>query len=437
MLAAVEGVSIQGDRVRFSPDLCEKYLTLFRQEELAARSQEGYRMEGPWYPSNILDPDSGEIRPGSREDVRDLVRLCSALGITRRVCPLAPKDVPPEIEAVTAWKIALENSADIWGGPLTSTDEVDCVAEMAQVVGIKGAVWCTEIMISPLTINPEAMSLILHYLKKGTLVHGEPGPMISAGCTGPVFAPAFFAQALAEWLGAYIILKALSGGRLGNSHEFRTLFNGGLHFEPMHFDMRHGAVVFGTPEALLFRATARQVFRHLGGRPEIGGAFRTSAKQLDAQAIAQRAMSVVAEALDGVRVFVAAGSLANDQAVSPDLLVIDREIVRYAARVARGLHYIADSAQTLDAIRDVGPEGTYLAHPTTLEHYRQTYDFPDLFDHQTLSQWLGSGAVTLRQNICRLMEEKLARYDYRLDRDVQERLDAIYRRFAKARGASL
>ena len=47
MLAAVEGVSIQGDRVRFSPDLCEKYLTLFRQEELAARSQEGYRMEGP------------------------------------------------------------------------------------------------------------------------------------------------------------------------------------------------------------------------------------------------------------------------------------------------------------------------------------------------------------------------------------------------------
>jgi hypothetical protein len=35
------------------------------------------------------------------------------------------------------------------------------------------------------------------------------------------------------------------------------------------------------------------------------------------------------------------------------------------------------------------------------------------------------------------MEEKLARYDYRLDRDVQERLDAIYRRFAKARGASL
>jgi len=366
-----------------------------------------------------------------------MIRLCSAMGITRLISPLAPKDVPPEIEVITAWKLALENSEEIWGGPLTSVDDLECVHEMTQAVGIAGPIWCTEVTISPLTINPQAMDLILAYLDKGLLVQGEPGPMISAGCTGPVFAPAFFIQAVAEWLGAYVILKVISDDQLGNDWRFRTLFNGGLRFEPMHFDMHGGSIAFGTPESLLFRLCARQIFRHLGGSREVGGAFRTCAKEIDAQCIAQRVMNVFAEALDGVRVFVAAGMLANDDAVSPELLVIDAEIMDHVRRVVRGMTFVDDPEKSLQAIADTGPGGNYLCHETTAELYQDTYSFPGLFDYQTLPQWHASASPSLIEKAQGFIREKLAGYEFRLDLAVQQQMDRIYKTYTKAKGVEV
>ena len=435
MLSVSEGVSVEEQRVRFSSDLCERYLDRFRTEQQDAPRCEDYRLEGPWYPSNILEAETGRIRPGTCEDVRRLIRLCSAMGVTRLIPPLAPKDVPAEIEVMTSWKLALENSSDFFGGPLTSVEDVECALKMASVVGIKGPIWCAEVTISPLTINPHAMDLILAFLDRDCLVQGEPGPMISAGCSGPVFSPAFFIQAVAEWLGAYIILKVISQGRLGNAQRFRTLFNGGLRFEPMHFDMRNGAVAFGTPESLLFRLAARQIFRFLGGSPELGGAFRTCSKQLDAQCIAQRAMNVLTEALDGVRVFVAAGMMANDDVVCPELLIIDAEILDYVRRVTGGLDYLADHEASLRTIEEIGPGGNYLSHETTMKHYRRAYSFPKIFDYRTLMQWNTAKGPTLLERARTIIEEKLAAYEFRLDEDKQRALDEIYTTYVKSKGA--
>lgn len=433
-LATVHGLSVASGRVHFTNDICEKYLAIFAEEQKRAPRYDTFKLEGPWYPGNILDAGSGKVRPGTCDDVCRLIRLCSALGITRLISPLAPKDVPPEIEVITAWKIALENSADIRGGPLTCADEVECALEMARAAGVEGPIWCTEVTISPLTINPQAMDLILAFLDRGALVQGEPGPMISAGCTGPVFSPAFFIQAVAEWLGAFIILKVISDDRLGNAHQFRTLFNGGLRFEPMHFDMQGGSIAFGTPESLLFRLAARRIFRYLGGSRELGGAFRSCAKQLDAQCIAQRSMNVLAEALDGVRVFVAAGMLANDDVVSPELLVIDREIMDYAIRIMRGLDSADDPEESLRVISEAAPDGDYLSHESTVQRYREMYSFPKVFDYQTLTQWEAADTPSLTDRARRIIEEALAGYEFELDVSVRKQLDSIYATFKKAKG---
>ena len=434
MLSSVAGLRVGCGRVRFSRDVCERYLDLSRREQQALPVCNTLRLEGPWYPGHILDASADQPRPGTREDLRKLVRLCCALGVTRPVAPLAPRDVPPEIEAVTAWKIALESGQGVGGGPLASVDDFDCVLDMAQAVGRGGPIWCTEVTISPLTINPRAMDLVLAYLDRHCLMQGEPGPMLSAGCTGPVFAPAFFVQGVAEWLGAYIILKAISDDRLGSAPQFCTLFNGGLRFEPMHFDMRSGCVAFGTPESLLFRMAARQIFRHLGGRPELGGSMRTCSKQLDAQNIAQRSMNLLAEALDGVRCFVGGGMLANDDAVSPELLVIDLQLIRCVERVVRGLDYADDIEESLAAIRDVGPGGSYLAHASTAKLHRKVYGSPELFDYRTLSQWRSTPPKPLVERAQAQVADALAGEAFRLDPHVQAQLDRVYAAYVGAKG---
>ncbi len=426
MLSSVDGISIDGTRLYFADDICEKYLALFKEEEENSPPYNEFKMEGPWYCSNIIDLKSSQVRVATRDDVIKAVRLCSALDIIRPVCPLAPKDVPPEIESIASWKIALENSTKIKGGPLTSPEEVECALEMTEAVGIKGPIWSTEITISPLTINPKAIDLILRYLDKGMVIQGEPGPMISAGCTGPIFAPAFFIQAVAEWLGAYIILKVISNGKLGNFHQFKTLFNGGLCFEPMHFDMKYGSIAFGTSESLLFRLATREIFRFLGGKQGIGGAFRSSSKRVDAQAISERTMNVLTEALDGVKIFVAAGMLGNDEIFSPELLMIDIQIIEYIKRITEGISYVDEIGKSFETIRDIGLQGNYLSHDSTIEQYKKTYYFPELFDHQTLAQWNSSGSPKMAEKIARVIEEALDGYDYQLGDKVQKEIDKIY-----------
>lgn len=433
-LVANEGVTVEGGRVFFGDDLCEKYLAMFREEEKNAPTFDPIRLEGPWYPSMILDADAGKARPGTRDDTRRLVRLCNALDVERRIAPLAPKDVAPALEAVTAWKIALENGDRVWGGPLQSLDDFEVAMEMAEAAKLPGAAWCTEVTISPLTINPQAMDLVLRHVDGDMAMRGEPGPMISCGCTGPVFAPAFFIQAVAEWLGAYIVLKLVSGDRLGNDHEFHTLFNGGLRFEPMHFDMRSAAVAFGTPESLLFRLAARQVFRYLGGNPQVGGAMRTCSKELDAQNIAERSMNALAEAMDGVRCFCAAGTMANDWMVSPELIVIDREIVRIVERVVRGLDVVGDVDQSVETIASVVETGNFLEHETTMLYLRDTYSFSELFDTRTYAQWEAARPPSLIERARRIMDKALESYEFELPAEARATIDAIYDRYRRAKG---
>lgn len=429
ILAASNGIEIRDHAVTFSRETCEKYLNFFRKEEAARVPYADWKIEGPWYAGKIVDLESSEIRDPLSADVVAAVRLCSALEILRPVCPLAPKDVPPAVEAITAWKIALENSAGMGGAPLTNPVEIECAVEMASAAGRKGPVWCTEVTKSPLTINSEAIDLIFKFMDKDMAVHGEPGPMLSAGCTAPVFAPAFFVQALAEWLGAYMVLKIMSNGELGNSSKFRTSFNGGLRFEPMHFDMQTSSVAYGSSESMLFRMAARQIFRFLGSNEETGGAFRTTAKQIDAQAVAERSMNVLAEALDGARVFIGAGVLAVDGMFSPELLLVDREIVRYVQRVVEGMTFRAGTDESCGIIEETGFEENYLAHETTVRDVRKSFYYSALFDHSSLAQWSASGSTTFADKTRTVAREALREYDFSLDENTRreiERIHAIY-----------
>lgn len=426
LLAAHKGITIKNTRVYFSPWLGEEYLQRFRKEEQARPAEEKFKMEGSWYCANVLDIDTGKIRRSHSQDLIQAVKMCQILDASRAVAPVAPLDVPISLQALTAWKICLENSSCMGGAPVTDVRVADYVQKMLQVVGRKGPVWCEEITISPLRLNSQALELVYYFLDKGMIVEGEPGPMISAGATAPIFTPAFFVQGVAEWLGAYIVLKIISHDRQGNSTYFRTLFNGGLRFEPMHFDMRYSSIAFGSAESLLFRLMTRQIFRYLGCVPPIGGAFRSASKEVDAQAAAERAMNVLVEALDGVRIFAGAGMLSIDEVFSPEQLVIDKEILNYISRVIEGIEFREEKGLSLEVIKEGVARGGYLDHLTTVEGFREIYWLPTLFEHLTLRQWQGKGMTSLRQKVKAEIEQRVREYYFELDKDVQRELNKIY-----------
>ena len=106
------------------------------------------------------------------------------------------------------------------------------------------------------------------------------------------------------------------------------------------------------------------------------------------------------------------------------------------SRITRGMDYVEDMDQSFDAIRDAAHEGDYLSHPTTLDHFRRTYDFPQLFDYQTLSQWDASAPPPLLENARRIAEVQLAQYDYRLDTATQMEIERIYNAYVTAKGVT-
>lgn len=71
--------------------------------------------------------------------------------------------------------------------------------------------------------------------------------------------------------------------------------------------------------------------------------------------------------------------------------VVDAEQCAMAHRMAEGPKW-GDFDQALAAVPDVGPGGHYLGHPHTLENFQQAYFMPELFDNNSIEQWVADGS---------------------------------------------
>ncbi len=431
MLSDIKGIKVKNKKVLFSEEICREYLEKYKKDERNRSHHKQFKLEGPWSAFYFLDPKTQDIRPATKEDLRYSLRLLEGMDIYRNVAPLQATDLPKEIKTVTECKIVIENAPRTGMSPLTNKQDIETVYEMCQVVGRKPPIWSTEITISPLRLNPEAIDLVLEFLDKEMVIEGEPGPMISAGSTGPLQCPAFFIQGLAEWLGGYIVLQSLSGGKLGNNPDFATVFNGGLRFEPIHFDMKYASPAFGSAESVILRFLTRQIFRYLGGDPTIGGSMRTTSKSIDAQCIAERSMNCLIEALDGVKVYVGAGMLSIDEAFSPELAVIDSEIIKYVKRVTEGIEYTEGIDEAVELILRVSPQGIYLMDRTTVENFRKYFWDPTIFEHTTFAQWNQKGRPALREKVRQKMDEVIKSYSFKLDEKKQKEIDRIYHSYLR------
>jgi len=243
-------------------------------------------------------------------------------------------------------------------------------------------------------------------------------PFVLGGANTPASVPATVAQLNAEALSALAYTQVVRKGAPAiYGHYLSTV------------SMKSGAPMAGTPEISLMNFMIGQMARHYDVP------WRTSntlggAKTFDAQAGYESATTLSAVMHSGANyIWHSAGWNEAGMHCSVAKFVVDAEQCAMAYRMAEGPKW-DDFDDALAAVRDVGPGGHYLGHPHTLEKFQSAYFMPELFDNNSIEQWVADGSKEITARALDHARLLLGEYqEPRLDQAKNEALlDFIARR---------
>ena len=408
------GVSRRGDRLHFEmAHLLDRVEAVRAGAQAVQDDEDGELTMGAcWACLFYCEPTTQEVRPATAADAEAMARLWDARGLAGPV-PVTPGHVPPGLATLEAERIALIHSARLGGG-LTATDpdEVRLLIDMNQAAGRRYRLLC-QVGISPLRLNGEGLSTALAFLENPDVAVEMAGAIPMAGATCPLDPRSALVQSVAEALAMEQVELALGQpGALG------------LRVEP--FDFQYATIVFGSPEWCLYRAMVLQVSHYLTGRKPRNGSFRSTAKQPDGHAAAERTASVLWQALLGVRHFGAVGQLSVDEVFSPQQAVIDRDILSYVARLVRGISPAVDSGDPVDLIRRGMAAGGFAGLEETARGFREMYSFPDLFRHWNVGRWKAEGGPGLLDEAWERAQAEIATSTHALPPDQHREVERLY-----------
>jgi len=189
-------------------------------------------------------------------------------------------------------------------------------------------------------------------------------------------------------------------------------------------DMNSGAPTFGTPEAALITYGAGQLARRMGLPYRSGGSFCGS-KLPDAQAAYETANTLNNALLSGVNFMLhSCGWLEGGLVSSYEKFVMDADQLGILHRMAEGIK-VDESAQAMDAIREVGPGGHYLGCAHTQAHFQGAFWRSDLLDYKPYETWAEEGSRDTQALAAARVKKQLSDYQQpAIDPGTREALDA-------------
>ena len=193
--------------------------------------------------------------------------------------------------------------------------------------------------------------------------------------------------------------------------------------------MKSGAPMAGTPEISLMNFMIGQLARHYNvpwrTSSNLGGA-----KTFDAQAGYESATTLSATLHAGANyIWHSAGWNEAGMHCSVAKFIVDAEQCAMAHRMASGVRW-DDFDQALAAVGDIGPGGHYLGHPHTQDNFQTAFFMPEMFDNNSVEQWMAEGSVETNERALRRARKLLDEYEMpKLDEGTDEALrDYIARR---------
>ncbi len=243
-------------------------------------------------------------------------------------------------------------------------------------------------------------------------------PFVLGGANTPASVPAAIAQLNAEALSALAYTQVVRKGCPAiYGHYLSTV------------SMRSGAPMAGTPEISLMNFMIGQMARYYRVP------WRTSntlggAKTFDAQAGYESASTMMAVLMAGANyIWHSAGWNEAGMHCSIAKFVVDAEQCAMGYRMAEGIRW-DDFDEALAAVRDIGPGGHYLGHPHTQAHFQEAFFMPEMFDNNSIEQWIAEGSHEITARALKQARRLLDAYEEpKLDEATDEALkDYIARR---------
>ncbi|WP_166417162.1 trimethylamine methyltransferase family protein [Cochlodiniinecator piscidefendens] len=243
-------------------------------------------------------------------------------------------------------------------------------------------------------------------------------PFVLGGANTPASVAASVAQLNAEALSALAYTQVIRKGAPAiYGHYLSTV------------SMKSGAPMAGTPEISLMNFMIGQMarFYDIPWRTSntLGGA-----KTFDAQAGYESATTLSSVVHAGANyIWHSAGWNEAGMHCSVAKFVVDAEQCAMAYRMAQGPNWDGfDDA--VSAVSDIGPGGHYLGHPHTLENFQTAFFMPELFDNNSIEQWVAEGSVEVTERALSYAKKLLSEYqEPHLDpAKNEELLDYIARR---------
>ena len=311
----------------------------------------------------ILDGVTNERRNSTSQDVENLVKIQQALehvDIVRSM--VTATDYPPDFTDIVEFYYMFKYSIKPFFHRTMHPDNISTVMEMAEIVSgdppglerkpLFGVVYCP---LSPLSFAGEAIQSILLYAEKKVPV------LILSMAMGGATAPATLVGELivinAEVLGTATLVKSL--------FQDAPLLYGSVSSV---LDMKTGILALGAPERGVLNLWCARMAQYYG-MPSVVGGLSTDARDLDAQAGFEKALTALplmgeANLIFGMGVIDSANSYSYEQ------LILDNEFVGALKKVEKGLNK-GDGKEEVELIKLLGPKKDYLSEMHTVRNYRE------------------------------------------------------------------
>jgi trimethylamine---corrinoid protein Co-methyltransferase len=370
-------------------------------------------------PTRMIDLETGEMRPSTRQDMLDHIILVNACkNIHNTQMDVWPNDIPMttiHTEAIWGWA---HNSNKSFGlGCYGYLPTRDMMRMMAMVVGGR-----EELMKRPRfvaicsVVSPLQMDQIQAEGMLMCAAYGQPmavSPEGIAGATSPVTLAGLLAQENAGILAHITLAQIFRPGT--------PLFYGTVSTVS---NMRYGTVALGAPETGLITAASAQMARHYKLPIRSVGAA-TEAKRADYQAGVERMGNLLPAVLAGVNFITCGGTLDGTMLEDHAMLMMDDEMCEAAVRTARGIA-VNDETLALDLIKQIGYSGNYLAEEHTAAHFRNELFIPKLYSREPYETWEKEGKKLALDNAREKAKKVLAEHQpHTLDTALEQELEAF------------
>jgi trimethylamine--corrinoid protein Co-methyltransferase len=428
LAAAGFPVDRESQMVRVSPELLDAAMaSLPRDVKLYDRAgltpapfEHGPCFMGAGTPVNVFDLDTGVRRLATRQDVRDLVILQDALPHVDIVRPTVTATDQGDCSDLVEIAELLCHTAKPVVHRTLSWERVDAAVEMlAAVAGGEDAfrarpsfatLYCP---ISPGYFTPENVRCLLRWAE-----HGVPITLLSMAMGG-ASAPATLLGELVvintDVLAWIVVLQVLYPGL--------PLIYGSVSAV---LDMRTGLLPLGAPERGMINSGAALMARHYG-IPSMCGGLSSDAKELDAQAGFEKAITAVPLLLEGASIIYGVGATDAGSSISYVQMVLDDEFIAGLRRMMQRIA-VHDLEEEVALIKANTPRGNFLKARHTRRTFREHWQ-PGILSRDPYVTWQSKGETI--EQICRRKAHDVLAHDHppRLPAKVEAELERIVRHY--------